>query len=145
MRQTQEYHVIDIALKTFWCSLLLPTVARNEDSTVVFWNALRDGPLEKLWGERNFRAAEIFFRYQIPCMNFFRINWRARIFSCNFPCANIFFVLRPPLARDNREANKIRLQKAPVKIGRVSGRFAAKHFLFHCIKGSNKSRVTSKT
>ena len=32
---------------------------------------LRDGPLEKLWGEGNFRAAGIFFRYQIPCMNFF--------------------------------------------------------------------------
>ena len=24
------------------------------------------------WGEGNFRAAEIFFRYQISCMNFFR-------------------------------------------------------------------------
>ena len=35
---------------------------------------VRDGPLEKLWGggEGNFRAAGIFFRYQIPCMNFFR-------------------------------------------------------------------------
>ena len=34
---------------------------------------LRDGPLEKLrGGEGNFRAAGIFFRYQIPCMNFFQ-------------------------------------------------------------------------
>ena len=34
---------------------------------------LRDGPLEKLWGggEGNFRAAGIFFRYQIPFMKFF--------------------------------------------------------------------------
>ena len=34
---------------------------------------LRDGPLEKLWGggEGNFRAAGIFFRYQIPGKNFF--------------------------------------------------------------------------
>ena len=33
---------------------------------------LRNGPLEKLWGrEGNFQAAGIFFRYQIPCMNFF--------------------------------------------------------------------------
>ena len=33
---------------------------------------VRDRPLEKLWGgERNFRAEGIFFRYQIPCMNFF--------------------------------------------------------------------------
>ena len=33
---------------------------------------VRDGPLEKLWGGgRNFRSAGIFFRYQIPCMNFF--------------------------------------------------------------------------
>ena len=32
---------------------------------------LRDGPLEKLLGGKgNFRAAGIFFRYQIPCMNF---------------------------------------------------------------------------
>ena len=32
---------------------------------------VRDGPLEKLWGgEGNFRAARIFFRYQILCMNF---------------------------------------------------------------------------
>ena len=54
---------------------------------------LRDRPLEKLRGEGNFRAAGIFFRYQIPCMNFFlghsmyifRVNWRARIFSFNFP------------------------------------------------------------
>ena len=32
----------------------------------------RDGPLEKffLGGEGNFRAARIFFRYQILCMNF---------------------------------------------------------------------------
>ena len=34
---------------------------------------LRDGPLEKLWGGGgNFRGAGIFFRFQIPCMNFFR-------------------------------------------------------------------------
>ena len=36
---------------------------------------IRDGPLENLLdgggGEGNFRAAELFFRYQIPCMNFF--------------------------------------------------------------------------
>ena len=35
---------------------------------------LRDGPLEKLLGGEggeNFRAAGIFFHYQIPCMNFF--------------------------------------------------------------------------
>ena len=41
---------------------------------------LRDGPLQKLWGggEGNFRAAGNFFRYQIPCMNFF-----------SGPCMNI--------------------------------------------------------
>ena len=35
--------------------------------------SVRDGPLEKLWvgGGGNFRAAGIFFRCQIPCMNFF--------------------------------------------------------------------------
>ena len=31
----------------------------------------RDGPLEKLWGQGNFRAAGIVFGYQIHCMNFF--------------------------------------------------------------------------
>ena len=37
------------------------------------WFILRDGPLEKLLGgQGNFRAAGIFFRYEIPCMNFFR-------------------------------------------------------------------------
>ena len=29
---------------------------------------LRDGPLEKLWG----KGRGIFFRYLIPCMNFFQ-------------------------------------------------------------------------
>ena len=32
----------------------------------------RDGPLEKLLEGGNFRAAGIFFRYQIHCMNFFQ-------------------------------------------------------------------------
>ena len=32
---------------------------------------ISDGPLEKLSGVGNFRAAGIFFRYQIPCLNFF--------------------------------------------------------------------------
>ena len=35
---------------------------------------LRDGPLEKLWGRGGgggeFSRRRIFFRYQIPCMNF---------------------------------------------------------------------------
>ena len=49
----------------------------SEESEIVATQApelgqtVRDGPLEKLWGEGNFRAAGIFFRYQIPCMNFF--------------------------------------------------------------------------
>ena len=33
--------------------------------------SFRNGPLEKLWGGRNFRAAGNFLRYQIPCMKFF--------------------------------------------------------------------------
>ena len=69
--------------------------------------SFRDGPLEKLWGgggKGNFRAAEIFFRYPIPCMNFlqaialifFRINWRALIFfSFNFPLREYFFCTSP--------------------------------------------------
>ena len=31
----------------------------------------RDWPLEKLWGEGKFSSRRNFFRYQIPCMNFF--------------------------------------------------------------------------
>ena len=38
----------------------------------VVYTGLRDGPLEKLWGGGGeFRAAGIFFRYQIPCMSLF--------------------------------------------------------------------------
>ena len=37
-------------------------------------SGLRDGPLEKLWvagGGGEFSSRRNFFRYQIPCMNFF--------------------------------------------------------------------------
>ena len=45
--------------------------------------------------EWNFRAAGIFSRYL--AWIFVRVNWRALIFFHSiFPCANIFFVLRPP-------------------------------------------------
>ena len=38
---------------------------------------------------------EFFLRH---CMNIFSVNWRASFFfHLIFPCANIFFVLRPPL------------------------------------------------
>ena len=43
----------------------------NFDYFEMYPLVVRDGPLETLWGEGNFRAAGIFFRYQIPCMNFF--------------------------------------------------------------------------
>ena len=72
-------------------------------AVVTCYVSLRDGQLEQL----NFRAAGIFFRYQIPCVNFFqalariflRVNWRARIFlNWIFPSANFFFLYfaRPP-------------------------------------------------
>ena len=55
-------------------------------------------------GEGNFRAAGPFFRYQIPCMNFFRPLYEyflgligvQEFFSFNFPLREFFFVLRPP-------------------------------------------------
>ena len=67
----------------------------------------RDGPLEDLWGrgEGNFRAAGIFFRYQIPGVNFFLghsmniflgLTGVQEFFSFNFPLLEFFFVLRPP-------------------------------------------------
>ena len=40
-----------------------------DDSDVNY--PLRDGPSEKLWGGGKFSSRRNFFRYQIPCMNFF--------------------------------------------------------------------------
>ena len=47
---------------------------RDELERTLGTTSLRDGPLQTLWGEGkgNFRAAGIFFRYQIPYMNFLR-------------------------------------------------------------------------
>ena len=66
----------------------------------------RDGPLENFsGGEGNFRAAGVFFRYQIPGMNFFLghsmniflgLTGVQEFFSFNFPLREFFFVLRPP-------------------------------------------------
>ena len=58
-------------------------------------------------GGGEFSSRRYFFRYQIRSLNFFsavarrfiRFNWRARILLpilLRIPCANIFFVLRPP-------------------------------------------------
>ena len=66
----------------------------------------RDGPLEKLWGrgEGNFRAHEFFFVIKFlvwiflgHSMNIFLglIGVHNFFFHLIFPCANIFFVLRP--------------------------------------------------
>ena len=67
-------------------------------------------------GEGNFRAAGIFFRYQILCMNFFRpkheyflglIGVHEFFFRLIFPCANTFFVLRlPPPTPPNDKFSK---------------------------------------
>ena len=55
-------------------------------------------------GVGNFRVAGISFRYKIPRMNFFRpwyeyflglIGVHEIFFHLIFPCAKIFFVLRP--------------------------------------------------
>ena len=79
-------------------------------------------------GEGNFRAAGIFFRYQIPCMNFFqalawiflRVNWRARIFfHVIFPCANFFFVLRPPPYKFSNGPSLILLSRLSHKVCRL--------------------------
>ena len=46
---------------------------KSGESQGIFNFLIRDGPLEKLWGGgvENFRAAGIFFRYQIRFINFF--------------------------------------------------------------------------
>ena len=54
--------------------------------------------------EGNFRAAGIFFRYQVPCMNFFRPKHEYflgliglyEFFSFNFPLHEYFFCTSPP-------------------------------------------------
>ena len=46
------------------------------------------------WG--TFEPQEYFFRYQIHCVNFFRVNWRALIFSFNFPVREYLFCTSPP-------------------------------------------------
>ena len=54
----------------YWGSWL----ERDSDMVIISVRTpLKDGPLEKLWGGGvgNFRAAGTFFRYQIPCVNFF--------------------------------------------------------------------------
>ena len=45
------------------------------------------------WG--TFEPQEYFFHHQIHCVNFFRVNWRARIFSFNFPLLEYFFCTSP--------------------------------------------------
>ena len=45
------------------------------------------------WG--TFEPQEYSFRYQIHCVNFFRVNWRAWIFSLNFPLREYFFCTSP--------------------------------------------------
>ena len=72
--------------------------------------SIRDGPLEKLWGEEGgggeFSSRRFFFSlsdslyefFSSHSMNiFFRVHWRARIlFHLSFPCAKIFVLYRPP-------------------------------------------------
>ena len=69
-------HRLLLQVKTSGCEII---------STPRFRQILEE-PLQKIWGGGGkFRAAGRFFRYQIPCMNFFkaialtffRINWRA--------------------------------------------------------------------
>ena len=66
----------------------------------------RDGPLENFsGGEGNFRAAGVFFRYQIPGMNFFLghsmniflgLTGVQEFFHLIFPCANFFLYFARP-------------------------------------------------
>ena len=71
------------------------------------YKTLRDGPLEKLCGGGEFLSRRnIFFRYQIHCMNFLDhsmniflglIGVHDFFFHVIFPCANIsFFCTSPP-------------------------------------------------
>ena len=66
----------------------------------------KDGPLEKLWGGGEFSSRMNFFRYQIPCMNFFRplheyflgLIGMQEFFQIKFSLARIFLVLPPPIS-----------------------------------------------
>ena len=79
--------------------------------------------------EGNFRAAGFFFRYQIPCMNFFRPQHEyflgligvQKFFSFNFPLREYFFLYfaRPPSPPSKKFSNGPSLsegKKAPLSI-----------------------------
>ena len=57
----------EILCRVLYQEMILTCLSEEKEERTV-----RDGPLEKLGGEGNFRAAGIFFRHQIPWMNFFR-------------------------------------------------------------------------
>ena len=70
----KAFHHLNKIRYILWVEALLETCDATNSGCHLdrYLGYLRDGPLEKLWGgEGNFRAAGIFFRYQIPCMNFF--------------------------------------------------------------------------
>ena len=59
-------------IKQLLDSVLVISGIIKVEVSVISLRLIRDGPLEKLWGGGggNFRAARIFFGYQILCMNF---------------------------------------------------------------------------
>ena len=110
---------------------------------------LRDGPLEKLWGgggggfssRRNLFSLsnslyELFFRPQQEY--FFRINWRTRLFFHSiFPCANIFFVLRPPPADKFSNGLSLIFFVYPIE---VPGEFDPLSYISTCLMHVNKTK-----
>ena len=73
----------------------------RETPTILVCN--QGGTIRKVRGG-DFRAAGIFFRYQIPCMNFFWLQneyfsgliGMHEIFKFNFPLCEYFFCTSPP-------------------------------------------------
>ena len=87
------------------CHFRLPSNPVNTDTKGTTESVrIRDGPLEKLWGEGNFRAAGILFVIKFLLWNFFRslheyflgLIGVHEFFSFSFPLREYFFVLRPP-------------------------------------------------
>ena len=73
LHHSNSFRLVLVINLQYRCCYFLCLCERSIFSLVITelqW--FRDGPLERLWGEGNFRAAGIFFRYQIPCMIFFR-------------------------------------------------------------------------
>ena len=87
-----------LLIKDYYLLEFLTTCGYYSDSLYKFKKRLRefrDGPLEELWGERNFRAAGIFFSLSNSLYKFF-LGHSRNIFLGLIGMQEFFFVLCHP-------------------------------------------------